>query len=129
MTKEEAKHISEVLKAYSEGKTVFYHKKNDTDNMYVWTKYNGAEIDNNYYEYCIKPEPNYRPYNDAEEFFKAQKEHGPYLQRINYSGFRIPQFVCNKGIRFSDVFEETPKYKDLLKLWKWQDGTHCGVLE
>lgn len=130
MTIEEAKHLSEVLKAYSEGKTIQF--KAFKDSVEPWKEINDYKIEeliHNKVQLRIKQEPKYRPYNDAQEFFKAQKEHGPYLQRINYSGFRIPQLVSNKGIRFSDVFEESPHYKDVLKLWKWQDGTPCGILE
>lgn len=125
MTKEEAKYFSEILKAYSEGKTIQCQYTNG-----MWFDMSGEpNFDNAITRYRIKPEPKYRPYNSAEEFLNAQKEHGPYLQRERYSGFRTPVFVCNTSIRFSDNFDEYTKYEELLEWCKWQDGTPCGILE
>lgn len=74
----------------------------------------------------------FRAYNNAEEFLKAQKEHGPYFVfEDNYLIFPIR--VLPLGIDLfvpwqGDNSIRGISYKDIVK-FTWQDGTHCGILE
>lgn len=71
MTKEEAKHFSEILKAYSEGKTIEKHVwiSCSCGESEEWQKVDNLTPDDiQYYDLRIKPEPKLRPYKDAEEF-------------------------------------------------------------
>lgn len=123
MTKEEAKHLSEVLKAYSEGKTIQIHYSEG------WMPLSTTNILSVPIEKLrIKPELKYRHYISTEEFLKAQKEHGPYLDvhsQTNHE-FAIAQTIDNCSILVSGA---RPTYRQLLERYTWQDGTPCGVLE
>lgn len=119
MTKEEAAYFSDVLKAYSEGRTIQIYdrdKWNDCNDI--------VYFDSKPKEYRIKPK--YRPYRSADEFLEAQKEHGPYLERMGNPVFRIPIMVDDKNIKFDngDIYS----YLDLIEFCRWQDGTSCCCL-
>lgn len=130
MTKEEAKYMSGVLKAYSEGKTIQWAWKGD---KVFWYDIDGDnwnfETNIDKMDYRIKPEVKYIHYRNAEEFLKAQKEHGPYI-RLSDSVYNIPKSVITMRDKVICEFE-TPAYKsinsiDLLN-YRWQDGTVCGI--
>lgn len=123
MTKEEAKHLSEVAKAYSEGKIIQFY-----DDKKKWIDLEGQVFFTHAISrYRIKPENKIRPYKNAEEFLKAYKEHGPFVKdnrpRNKYTNVNyiyddcviLNTYICN--------------YDVLIKFFKWQDGTPCGVIE
>lgn len=128
MTKEEAKHLSEVLKAYSEGKEIEMKSGNDWIAICKEPWFTGNPM-----SYRVKPEPKYRPYANAEEFLKAQKEHGPMILRWK-NDFRFPTQVKNTGIWVTN-FQCNVKYEWLTyeKISRdnitWQDGAPCGIIE
>ena len=72
MTKEQAKHLAEVLNAYAEGKTIEVLLDDE------W-----GEVDLNEYSfnenesYRIKKTPKYRPFKNAEECFEEMQKHQP----------------------------------------------------
>ena len=122
MTKEEAKYLSDVLKAYSEGKEI-EHLITDG----VWECIcEDPTFTEGPMHYRIKPEPKYRPYANAEEFLKAQKEHGPSIRlgKGNKS-YHLPTDIDDCGIKrggnlwyFTDIIVDC-----------WQDGSPCGMPE
>lgn len=128
MTKEDAKHFSEVLKAYSEGKNIQWSWKNcDSWNTIVEPWSFGSNIDK--IKYRVKPEPKYRPYASAEEFLEAQKEHGPYI-KSHGQYFRPIMVDGTKGIVISDITGPTLLfYPTILETKLWQDGHRCGILK
>lgn len=70
----------------------------------------------------------------AEEFLKAQKEHGMYLISKNHSDrARLPLMIKQEGIFMFCYTEDTNltgyTYSDLLNHWTHQDGAPCGILE
>lgn len=132
MTKEEAKHMSEVLKAYSEGKIIQYKLKGE------WADIGYLSITPNFIDkpthYRVKPELQLRPYANAEEFLKAQKEHGPYMYYKNSCLF-LPDRIEGNRIRWRNTAigkDNEQSYKNLINHnydYKWQDGTPCGIME
>ena len=72
MTKEQAKHLAEVLNAYAEGKPIEVLLDDE------W-----GEVDLNEYSfdenesYRIKKTPKYRPFKNAEECFEEMQKHQP----------------------------------------------------
>lgn len=135
MTKEKAKHLSDVLKAYSEGKTIQYKFYDNIGKLYVWKDLTESIIiDFRYGEYRIKPEPKYRPYANAEEFLEAQKEHGPMLRPHFDKMSFMPLQVSGESnyIVLNAKAYESLSFKKLIDdkwYWVWQDGTPCGVEE
>lgn len=133
MTKEEAKNLSDILKSAADGKTIQYKANNEGSwkdlPLDTW-----HTISMNYYEFRIKPEPKYRPYANAEEFFNAQKEHGLYLISKNKRDrARIPVMVQPEKIFMywlpGDTCFSEYTYSALLAYWLHQDGTPCGIVE
>lgn len=73
MTKEKAKYLAEVLKAYAEGKTIEVLLDGG------WREVNLDEysLDAENEHYRIKKEPKYRPFRSAKECFDEMKKHQP----------------------------------------------------
>ena len=74
MTKEKAKYLAEVLKAYAEGKTIEVLLDGG------WREVNLDEysLDAENEHYRIKKEPKYRPFRSAKECFDEMKKHYPF---------------------------------------------------
>ena len=74
MTREEAKELMPVIKAFSEGKEI--------EGLYKGTKSPWFKIkDMDFNEgiiFRIKPEPKYRPFKDAEECWQEMLKHQPF---------------------------------------------------
>lgn len=122
MTKEEAKHLSEILKAYSEGKTIQYAYSNLWFDVDDFIMNNMAK-----YDLRVKPEEKWRPYKSSEEFINAQKEHGPHFKSCGQ--FYLPLMVDReRGIVYSDINGSSfMSYQELLQTRAWEDGTRCGI--
>jgi len=121
-----------VMQAAKDGKEIEYLSSDKNKWIYVkkpiWNWH--------YYDFRIKPEPpkpEYVPYESAEEFFQAQKEHGLYLKG-NY-GCYFPVFVDDGGISIVNGNREVATYlfndeddesESLHNVLTWQDGTPCG---
>lgn len=73
MTKEKAKYLAEVLKAYAEGKTIEVLLDDG------WREVNLDEysLDAENEHYRIKKEPKYRPFRSAKECFEEMQKHQP----------------------------------------------------
>ena len=73
MTKEKAKYLAEVLKAYAEGKPIEVLLDDG------WREVNLDEysLDAENEHYRIKKEPKYRPFRSAKECFDEMKKHQP----------------------------------------------------
>ena len=61
-----------VMQAYVEGKQIQY--KDDE----VWIDIDDPDWDWHNWEYRIKPEPNYRPFKNAEECWQEMQNHRPF---------------------------------------------------
>lgn len=133
MNREEAKRLSEVLKAYSEGKIIQWSWNNcDSWNTIVEPWNFETNIDK--ITYRVKPEPKYRPYKNAKEFLTAQKEHGIYLGLVNRreeDDLFIPDRVNSLGIQWVSIIGNRifKNYNDLALNYAWQDDTPCGIMK
>ena len=73
MTKEKAKYLAEVLKAYAEGKPIEVL----LDGEWGEVDLNEYSFDPENESYRIKKEPKYRPFKNAKECFEEMKKHYP----------------------------------------------------
>lgn len=127
MTKETIKHISDVLKAYSNGETIQYLRNGQ------WFDFLEGELtfeQLSYFEFRIKPELKLRPYKNAKEFFQAMKEHGPYYIQIDSKDneyYMLPINVRNNG--FQTWSDQYCTFIEFAQLCEWQDGHPTGILE
>lgn len=115
------------MQAFADGKKIEY-RVSPSDS---WQEINSPTWNWCRYLYRVKPEPSLRPYKNAEEFFKAQKEHGLYLhdkkdKTIGYFPFRVTDFCATW---YTTTATNTVYYDFLLKEYQWQDGSICGILE
>lgn len=114
-----------VMQAYADGEKIQYRCNGD------WVDINSPSWNWIKYIYRVKPEPKLRPYKDSNEFFKAQREHGLYLQEkgktVGYFPFRVTDICVTWHIGTSST--NTAGYESLLKDYQWQDGSPCGILE
>lgn len=73
MTREEAKEILPIIKAYSEGKTIQLQKEDCS-----WIVLNKPNFTSAPIRYRIKPESKYRPFKDVEECWNEMQKHQPF---------------------------------------------------
>ena len=129
MTREEAKKFAPILQAYAEGKVIECRtvpsavKSKDTPNE--WTEMKVIEYWNNI-EYRVKPEPKYRPFENAEECWQEMQKHKPFGWTLN-EAFNIRDCitrVTNSGIVY---YEDVMTYEDIFDKFKFVDGAPFGV--
>lgn len=112
MTREEAKTLLPIIKAFCEGKQIQFL----FDDWKDITEIGIREFLENPELYRIKPEIKFRPFKDAEECWQEMMKHQPFGW-VNYNGYRINIatvmctaviFTNNKGLNFTfaQVFEE-----------------------
>lgn len=120
MTDEE---IIAVVTAHKEGKTIEVTSKSKLN--WEITEYPCWNFD--YWDYRVKPEPHYRPFENAEEVMEAIKEKGDWvrwkingdwsLRILGYSSKRV-DFTNYDNLEMSVAFEE----------YTFADGTPFGKL-
>lgn len=113
-----------IMKAYEDGKTIEYKAYNETK----WKSINYFE---NYpfdfvgYEYRIKQEPKYRPFESVEEAFEEAKKHGFWVKEVS-SGFLI--LIDSFSEDYGVVYIVGHKAAELLDDFVWvDDDSPCGV--
>lgn len=74
-----------------------------------------------------EPEPRYRPFKTLEEFMKAVKDHGDWIDCHSADGFfrRVTTFqITVTGLVYVNGFDITSQY---VERWTFLDGTPFGV--
>lgn len=132
MTKEEAKAILPIIKAYSEGKTIQWCKL-DSDEWFDFSEndiINFEDIAG--YEVCyrIKPEHQYRPFKSATECWQEMLKHQPfgwildrYGETYHIAKVRARSITICLAVNFKFYnYEEASEFTFI-------DGTPFGILE
>ena len=120
MTREEAKEILPLIKAFSEGKKIIVKDKRLSDEEYNWSEVDDCSFNIRQFDYHIKPEPTYRPFKNAEECWNEMQKHYPFgwtklKGEIEYS------FI-------TDV-NDNINYSDAIRDYTFADGTPFGIKE
>ena len=129
MTREEAKKLLPVIKAFADGKKI-----ETRYDIYDWTETEVLHLESKN-EYRIKPEPKYRPFETVEECWEEMLKHEPF-------GF-LSDTDEHDYFSICRVFEEEGKPKityasnpysdfDMIKTfdkYQFADGTPFGVKE
>lgn len=128
MTREEAKEILPLIKAFSEGKKILVKDKRLSDGEYNWSEVDDCSFNIKQFEYRIKPEPKYRPFKDAEECWQEMLKHQPF------GWVKIGDWYCTmREIRPTSAFchggGDVFHYEDMVKQITFADGTPFGVKE
>lgn len=74
MTREEAKELLDIIKAYSEGKEIEYFVNTKSD----WDLITDPIFDDEPSKYRIKTETKYRPFKSVEECWGEMQKHQPF---------------------------------------------------
>lgn len=138
MTRDEAKQLLPLIKAYSEGKTIQAIALNETKENWIDVKnVDIHEFDFNRYEYRIKPESTYRPFKDAEECWNEMQKHQPFgwvkesswtMKNSHY--YQIIEIgkssVC---LHEADIVVSWNNYEHMINSYTFADGEPFGVKE
>ena len=82
MTREETRDAVKVMEAYANGKKIQY-----LDNNNKWIDAHNPVFDWYNYDYRIKPEPKYRPFQTQEECWKEMHKHSDFgWAKCKYTG-------------------------------------------
>ena len=122
MTREEAKELLPIIKAFAEGKAVQIKDKTGKWND-LYEPYWNYSPD----KYRIKPEPKYRPFKNQEECWNEMLKHQPFGWVKNNAGniFNIIA-ICKDSIR---VNEHSMSYSEFCERFTFIDGTPFGIKE
>lgn len=117
----------EIMSAYANGADIEVRYMVDDE----WLEYHGTEKPTwNWaeFDYRIKakqPEKKFVPYDNADEFLQAQKEHGPYINMFGI--YHMPSIVKEHSIYFYGYRCSTEySFSELCSSNLWQDGTRIG---
>ena len=122
MNRNQAKALLPIIQSYAEGKTIESRCiKGDTS---LWYDDEDPSFDNDF-EYRIKPELKYRPFNNAEECWQEMQKHNPFgwIKVKNSNCYKFLAAVQNIGIY--SVGRCT--YETGFKNFTFADGAPFGI--
>jgi hypothetical protein len=107
MTREEAKQLLPVIQAYAEGEEVQYYYKNGEK----WCGIEEPSFNPNT-KWRIKPEPKYRPFENAKECWNEMLKHQPFgwIKVKDQEIYLQTLSVDNEGVMLCDYEENTILY-------------------
>ena len=115
MTREKAKELLDIIKAYIEGKEIEYFVSTKGE----WDLITDPIFDDEPSKYRIKTETKYRPFKDAEECFNEMGKHQPFgWYKYNNNDYNLITHLDN-----NTDFEY--RFKNYL----FADGTPFGIKE
>ena len=129
MNRNQAKEFYTILQAYAEGSVIECRTKpsavKGTDIPNDWTEMKEIEFWNNT-EYRVKPEPKYRPFENAEECWQEMQKHQPFgwVKSTLFKDFDLVQRVTTLYV---EINREIIDYKDALDKFTFADGNNFGV--
>lgn len=142
MTREEAKRLLPIIKAFSDGKTLQYRvspsipRPDNRDVSYLkeWVDLDEDKFDgfcfNGTINYRIKPETKYRPFKSQEECVKEMMNHKPFgivtdgIRDFNVAIYPDGIFILGTSNKFY-----TQSFYTALKEYKFPDSAPFGVKE
>ena len=123
MTREEAKELWPIIKAFGEGKIIQSQK--DTN---VWVDMIDPMFSMSPSEYRIKPEPRYRPFKTKEECWNEMLKHQPFgwVKEISSEMLYLINGISNMSIV---IMEDINSFKEAMNIYEFKDGTPFGIKE
>lgn len=127
MTREEAKELLPVLQAFAEGKEIDFRSKGFNEEWRELKQIPGLSYDS--FEYRVKPEPEYRPFKNAEECWQEMLKHEPFgwLREKKRNVYTQIGFMHTEGIQGTSG--GSSNYKAFFDCFSFADGTPFGILE
>ena len=124
MTREEAKELLPVIKAFAEGKEIQY--RNSFNEWIDIKKNEGLSFIKTPLDYRIKPEPKYRPFKSQEECWKEMLKHQPFgwVKEISCEMLYLINGISNESIV---IMEDINSFKEAMNIYEFKDGTPFGI--
>lgn len=132
MNREEAKIILPFVTALAEGKTVQYCDDYEKD---IWRDLENVNIPailNRPEYYRIKPEPTYRPFENAEECWNEMQKHQPFgwIKSKDDSTINKFMFIDSLENNAANICTSSDfSYNKLTECYIFADGTPFGMEE
>ena len=123
MTRENAKALLPIIKAYAEGKSI--ESRCIKGDKSLWYDDEDPSFDNDL-EYRIKPETNYRPFKNAEECWQEMLKHQPFGW-VKSTLFKDLDLVKRVTTLYVEINRDIIDYKDALDKFTFADDTNFGV--
>lgn len=114
ITRENAKKLLPIIKAYSEGKEIEFLNLGSK-----WKLLTDPDFDGEPFQYRIKSEPKYRPFKDVEECFNEMGKHQPF----GYMKYK------DRNSYFPISFGDNSDFVYLFENIIFVDGTPFGIKE
>ena len=130
MDREQAKALWPIIKAYAEGKQIEIKPKVKGSYWDILEEDDMPYIDFKKCDLRIKPEPEYRPFKDAEECFEEMKKHQPFAwikDKQQHEYFNMISICINAATTFQYDEVEYYDYQRLINEYTFADGTPFGV--
>ncbi len=131
MTREEAKAMLPIIKAYADGKTIQTKIKTDSTALFEkWIDVVNPDFDSCPGCYRIKSEPKYRPFNDAEECWQEMKKHQPFgwVKYDKMGSMHLITYLYDKRATFDSGCLQSFKIA-FQKGYAFVDGEPFGIKE
>ena len=114
ITRENAKELLPIIKAYSEGKEIEFLNLGGK-----WTLLTDPNFDGEPFQYRIKPEPKFRPFKNADECLEEIQKHQPF----GYIKYK------DRNSYFPTGFGDNLDFDYLFKTYTFADGAPYGIKE
>ena len=126
MTREEAKELLPVIKAFAEGKEIQY--RNSFNEWIDIKKNEGLSFIKTPLDYRIKPESKYRPFKTQEECWQEMLKHQPFgwVKEISCEMLYLINGISNISIV---IMEDINSFKEAMNIYEFKDGTPFGIKE
>ena len=124
ITREDAKKLMPIMKAYSEGKQVQHF------NGKYWEDREYLNFDDEPHNYRIKSKPKYRPFKSVEECFNEMKYHEPFGWVKNKNTNKLYNILTiNEDTIDISVEDFVIKPFSAFESFIFADGTPFGIKE
>lgn len=127
MNRKEAAELLPFIKAFGEGKDIEIRSKNTHAQLNGWAKMDEFIFGN--FEYRIKPEPKYRPFANAEEYWQEMLKHQPFgwLKDKKDGHYVLITGVNNDKYGISLNGNSAWSLSEIMDLFTFADGVPFGV--
>lgn len=128
MTRENAKDLLPIIQAFAEGKTIEFR-----NSLGVWIDCDGVMFNWPPKDYRIKPEPNYRPFKDAEECWQEMQKHQPFgWLKDKEDGYKVTITKVNDDEKTDNMSingNGSWDFQGIMHYYTYADGTPFGIKE
>ena len=127
MTREETKKFLPIIQAFAEGKTIETYYYSDK----TWREANNPSF-SLCFEYRVKPESKYCPFNSKEECWNEMQKHKPFAWvKDKRTGEMMAIITFYKDDGYFNVYIGNNKYlyDEALEQFTFIDGTPFGIKE